>query len=148
MNEGAQVRNLFLVNEGGNRARWANYLENATKRCAPLMGQGRDAKRSADPCGISMAAEPAVMSADCSGASAIPATCAAAPLPTPLIEGLLISVAMAPCGSCIGSLHGPTTTVTVKASFAMSVRVPGASQSSRATRCAVAAALTARNASA
>lgn len=99
-----------------------------------------------------MAAKPAVMSADCSGSSAIPATRAAAPLPTPLstplIEGLLISVAMAPCGSCIGSLHGPTTTVTVKASFPMSVRVPGASQSSRATRCAVAAALTARNASA
>jgi len=70
MNEGAQVRNLFLVNEGGNRARWANYLENATKRCAPLMGQGRDAKRSADPCGISMATEPAVMSADCSGSIA------------------------------------------------------------------------------
>ena len=40
MNEGAQVRNLFLVNEGGNRAGWGIYLENATKRCAPLMGSG------------------------------------------------------------------------------------------------------------
>ena len=40
MNEGAQVRNLFLVNEGENRAKGGVYLENATKRCTPLMGSG------------------------------------------------------------------------------------------------------------
>ena len=40
MNEGAQVRNLFLVNEGGDRARSGIYLENATKRFAPLTGSG------------------------------------------------------------------------------------------------------------
>jgi hypothetical protein len=40
MNEGAQVRNLFLVTEGEVRAKGGVYLENATKSCAPLTGSG------------------------------------------------------------------------------------------------------------
>ena len=49
MNEGAQVRNLFLVNGGGNRARWGIYLENATKRCAPLIGSGARGEEERNP---------------------------------------------------------------------------------------------------
>ena len=40
MNEGAQVRNLFLVNGGGIRARGGVCLENATKNRTTLMGSG------------------------------------------------------------------------------------------------------------
>ena len=40
MNEGAQVRNLFLVNEGGVRAKGGVYLENATKNRTTLTGSG------------------------------------------------------------------------------------------------------------
>ena len=40
MNEGAQVRNLFLVNEGEVRAKGGVYLENATKNRTTLTGSG------------------------------------------------------------------------------------------------------------
>ena len=40
MNEGAQVCNLFLVNEGGVRAKGGVYLENATKTRTTLMRSG------------------------------------------------------------------------------------------------------------
>ena len=40
MNEGAQVRNLFLNKYGGIRAKRGNYLENATKHRAPRTGLG------------------------------------------------------------------------------------------------------------
>jgi len=49
MNEGAQVRNLFLLNEGGNRAKRGVYLENATKRCAPLTGSGVRSEEERNP---------------------------------------------------------------------------------------------------
>ena len=49
MNEGAQVRNLFLLNEGGNRAKGGVYLENATKSCAPLTGSGVRSEEERSP---------------------------------------------------------------------------------------------------
>ncbi len=49
MNEGAQVRNLFLVNEGGFRTESGVYLENATKSCAPLTGSGVRSEEERNP---------------------------------------------------------------------------------------------------
>jgi len=49
MNEGAQVRNLFLANEGGIRAKGGVYLENATKRCTPLTGSGVRSEEERSP---------------------------------------------------------------------------------------------------
>ena len=49
MNEGAQVRNLFLVNEGGVRAKGGVYLENATKNRTTLMGSGVRSEEERNP---------------------------------------------------------------------------------------------------
>ena len=49
MNEGAQVRNLFLVNEGGVRAKGGVYLENATKKRTTLMGSGVRSEEERNP---------------------------------------------------------------------------------------------------
>ena len=49
MNEGAQVRNLFLVNRGGIRTESGIYLENATKSCTPLTGSGVRSEEERNP---------------------------------------------------------------------------------------------------
>ena len=49
MNEGAQVRNLFLVNEGGNRAKGGVYLENATKNRIALTISGVRSEEERNP---------------------------------------------------------------------------------------------------
>jgi len=49
MNEGAQVRNLFLVNGRGVRAKRGVYLENATKNRTTLMGSGVRSEEERNP---------------------------------------------------------------------------------------------------
>jgi hypothetical protein len=49
MNEGAQVRNLFLVNGLGIRKESGVYLENATKRFTTLTGSGVRSEEERNP---------------------------------------------------------------------------------------------------
>jgi hypothetical protein len=49
MNEGAQVRNLFLANRGEIRTEGGVYLENATKNRTTLMGSGVRSEEERNP---------------------------------------------------------------------------------------------------